>query len=358
MIRHILYPCVLIIGILSGCFYQVAKPNKRQYLVIASDCLEYKDTVLFDAFEKRTKIQVILRPMSTTEMSKMIQREGAQTKFDMCILSSSYDAEEMRINGCFQSNASDVMQDTPTEFSAFIDNKLSLFGIGIDPYVFSYTTDSLHNVQGYDDLSKQIPWFSDRTEKRDWYPFCASVLLRAKKDKTFRAVAWLDRLILNRKKTVSRDSTHSGSIMLSRYSYLDGQDSGKKSMIPIPKIIFPAQQSTGSYYDYVVTAIVSQARNYTNALKLLRYLHSRGGNQRICRHLHCFSLYELQKRTLKTKTGDFRMFVVSLADLISTYDDVKISLQEVSKKQKRREREKRKKIIRPVSDSLSVSNTE
>lgn len=340
--------------LLGGCYYEVAKPSKKQYLIVASDFLTYKDKGLFDGFEKKTRIQVVLKPMSNTEIFQLLKREGTDTRVDLCLLSSSYSAYILEKNRLLQTCPEVLTQSLPSIQSPFISRKRTAFGLGIDPYVLLYSKDTV-SINRYADLQKSISWESDLTEKKDWYPFCVSAISMFSKEKNALAVRWLDRMLSNKRSTSDRDTLHPKQVFLSRYSHISGNNQGKRKK-PGKTLVFPNQRSSGTYYDIPVAAIVYQARNYKNAWQLIHHLSQKKMNHLLCKRKGFFSFHNQNKGGLDTEDfGPIRIFRLSLQHLFERFDDVRATLRSVSEYQRKKRLKKPNKKRMVSTDSTQVS---
>jgi hypothetical protein len=341
---------VLVTIMLGGCYYEVAKPTKKQYLIVASDFLTYKDMGLFDGFEKKTRIQVVLKPMSSSEMYQLLKKEGTDTRVDLCLLSSSYSAYVLEKNRLLQTCPESLTKSLPSIQVPLISRKRTAFGIGIDPYVLLCSKDTL-SINGYADLQKSTSWESDLTEKKDWYPFCVSALSLFRKEKNAMAVRWLDRILSNKIKASEHDTLHTQQVFLSRYSHVYG-----KKKKPGETIVFPNQRTSGTFYDIPVAAIVYQARNYNNAWLLIHHLSQKGMNQLLCKRKGYLSIHQLGEEGITAdEIGPIRIFRHSLQYLFERFDDVRSTLRSVSEYQRKKRLKKPSKKPVISTDSTQVT---
>ncbi len=345
---------ILLSLLVEACYYEEAKPSKKQYLIVASDFLTYKDLDLFAGFEKKTKVHIVLKAMSGSEIYKTLKKEGSDTRIDVCLLSSSYLGYTLDKNHLLQACSEDFFQTLPPSQQPFISNKRTAFGLGVDPYVLLHSMDTV-SIKRYSDLQKSEGWQSDLLEKKDWYPFCVSAISVFGKEKMSMAIRWLDGLLSNKKTASTNDSIPTQHITLTRYSHAVHHGVLKKTHRH-KKLIFPNQERIGTFYDIPVAGIVYQARNYENALFFVRYISNQRMNQLLCKRKGYFSFHSLgDVNRLDSGNHAFNIFRITLQQLFDQFDTVRSTLRSVSDYQKKKRIKKSRKKPTVVSDSTQTA---
>jgi len=67
--------------LIAGCRLETAKPSLKQYLLVATDCLNSKDHFLFKSFEKQSGIKVRILHLSTDEIVAKLKAEIVYQKY-------------------------------------------------------------------------------------------------------------------------------------------------------------------------------------------------------------------------------------------------------------------------------------
>lgn len=275
----------------SACTIEEARPNKKQVIVIASDCLESKDVTLFHSFEKFSGIKVKIRHFTADSLKQLLVQEGVDTEIDAVILASTYSMCQLD-----NSNLLHVIkkEQFPKKLEKnYRSKKSSWAGIGIDPYVIAVSKDSSNKIDEYKDLLEKSNTFYSLQTSDFWNPFYASIAQRMGKKNKRNSADWIKKMRKNAKEYSSlNDTIASHSIFLSSYSELNFKKNKEF------KLVFPNQFTGGSYYNMACFGIVNQARNFENALAFFDYLLNESVNKRLNNHWNKFPV-------LSTKTSFF-----------------------------------------------------
>lgn len=305
--------------LLVSCKIETAKPFHKQHLFIATDCLDFSDTILFKGFEKNEKIEIHIRHFSPDSLRKVLKRDGYNSEFDAIILSSVYDMYQLSKQGSLQQIPDESF---PTELPVkYRSASRSYCGIGIDPYVVLTKDDSLSRVRSYKDLTNKTTWCTDLTGSSNWYPFYAAIAQKIDPKEKYNAVDWIDNLLENKEKQISEnDSVSMCRTVLTTYSHYLSNKRFKAKQFKDHQVIFPNQRSGGSYFNMPCYAIVKQARNYTNAIVFLNYLLKEPVNKRFNFRLSMFPLINETNSSIPYQNIRFKKYSVSPVRLTSNYD--------------------------------------
>lgn len=276
---QVLFGVILLISFYA-CNMEEARPAKTQKLLIVSDCLEAKDTLFFSDFIYKNGIKIKILHLSADDLEKVLIKEGVNTEIDLIILSSMFDMSEFEKKNLLQRiHKGEVPINLPKRYVA---NSKKWAGIGIDPYVLITLKDSTGKIRTYKDLTKTSKWCSTLKSKSDWYPFYAPIVKRMDPKKEYNSLDWIKHFQSNDLGILKeKDSVSQCDILLSRYSVFRTDSIIQKTRFKKGKLIFPNQRTGGSYYNMYCFGIVSQARNYQNALSFFDYLMKESVNKRI-----------------------------------------------------------------------------
>lgn len=316
--------CLLffLLGIFSSCKIEKARPFKKQFLNIASDCLEVKDTLLFKSLKSFAGIRVRILPMSADSLRKRLVLEGLNTEIDAVILSSMVDMVALE--------KSDRLQHIPTENlpenlpQKYLSKSKKWVGIGCDPYVIVTLNDTLHKIRSYSDLAERTKWCTDLNSDANFYPFYSAIVHRINYKEKYNAHDWIKHFVQNKVDEISEtDSTLTCKTLFTNYSSYKTSEVILNSKFSDGKLIFPNQRTGGTYFSMPTFAIIKQARNYTNALSFLDYLLIETVNKRLNFVWKTFPIVSTKESTFIYQNTRFKKFNASPVKLTEYYDRVK-----------------------------------
>ncbi len=297
----------------SACTIEEAQPYKKQEIVIASDCLDSKDAILFQSFEKSFGIHVKIRHLSADSLKQLLLREGVETEIDVVILASTYSMNQLD-----NSNLLHVLKKEkfPEQLEQNYRSKKSTWaGIGIDPYVILVSKDSNNNIAEYKDLLNKTNTFYSLQTANFWYPFYASIQHRMGTKNKRYSTEWLKKMKKNSEEYISlNDTIAAHSIFLSSYSEFNLNKNKEL------KLVFPNQFTGGSYYNMACFGIVDQARNYENAISFFGYLLTESVNKRLNNHWNKFPILSTRKSFYAYQNSAFKKYASSPALLTSYHN--------------------------------------
>lgn len=259
--KRLTFLLFMVLGILSGCYYEVAKPPKIQHVHIVSDVLTSSDSVLFNSLKKFKRIHVHIHHLSIDSLEELLSKEGIVTQIDMVFFSSIEDGLKLEKKGRLQTIFEE--EKLPRRLIKHFSLSKKLVGIGYNPYVVKQKRSDSTLAFTYADLGLKKKWQS--CERNNLLPFLAGVQSGYRHQKAKLFSAWVERFI-------NQQSSGVDSISTSTASFGRFTDCAA-SLVQSERIQFPNQQLKGCYSDMVVAGIIRQARNYSAALEVLNTLN-------------------------------------------------------------------------------------
>lgn len=278
--------------VMTSCTVETAKPLKSQALVIASDFLHAKDTVLFKDFIEKNEVRLIIRHLSPERIIDEIKSKEYNSGIDM-VLSQNMQTP-------IKLNKSGILHDMVEEESAvkspnqYISYKHNFVGIGLDPFVFKYTSDSVRVIKHYQDLSNYPSYYT--LSESDKLSFLSPIRKVQKRAKTFEWIKkWNQQSTFRTEFTPWNDSVH---VVLCKYSQLETfKDSIWENYAE--GCYFPNEDRSGVYFDVMNLSIVQQAEHFTDAQKFLTHCQNSGYNATLNKELNRFPIYDYLKARLE-----------------------------------------------------------
>ena len=317
----------------SSCKIEKARPFKKQYLIIASDCLEVKDTVLFKSFKSHSGIHVRILPMSADSLIRRLKLEKQNTEIDAVLLSSIYDMVRLeKMNHLQKFNNESVPKNLPKKV---ISKSFKYIGIGIDPYIIVSKGDSLNKVRSYSDLIEKTKWCTNLTSASDWYPFYATIASKIKPKNKYTPLDWIKNFTKNKQSEIQEiDSTTNCSLFFTKYSLYMKSEIFSNQLFKNGKLIFPNQRNGGSYYSMATYGVVNQARNYINALQFMDYIIIETVNKRLNFRFKMFPIINSKESVFRYQNNHFKEYAISPIRLTDYFDQVKNIMSILDKEKK------------------------
>lgn len=253
---------------------EVVTPEKG-YLVIASDFLEAKDSILFRNFSEQKKVVVKIKHLNTDSILSHFKQFKYNSQFDAVLLKSSYNLYRL-------SNAG-VLNKLPAKIDIHarnISKKHTWLAIGFDPYVLDFE-DSLAVELNYSELTEHKKWRPILTNN-ELIPFYATVIEVFGRKKMNQASDFITKM------ESLQEYTKKDSLKVALYSLNMFSISHKTRN----QYSFPNQSSTGVYYDCIGFGIISHSKRYSENELLINYMVRQHNNQGIAGKLHVFPLVD------------------------------------------------------------------
>lgn len=266
---------ILIILFLQSCKTEIAAPDKPKELIIVSDFLEAKDSLLFNDFSKEKNIHVQVKNMEVNKIIGAFRNSEYGTGIDMVILKSLYDVNRLAKLDCFNSISS--LKDSLEHIKSYTSFKYNYVGFAINPYILAYNPDSIINSRTYGDLVYNK--FYTRLTNEELIPMLAPIMGKFNKAESFQ---WIKDFNANKKTTFSaNDSVKVCLTTLTKYHSRAKKDSTIQSY---SELIYPNAQSKGTFYDLYTFTIVKQAENFTHAKEFIIYYTEEAKNKKLAEH--------------------------------------------------------------------------
>jgi len=277
-------------GFLVGsCSIPEVKEAKLNSIIIASDFLSSKDSLVFKNFEKRNKIKVYIKHLDSDSIIAHIKQYGYNATFDAVLLKSSYSLNRLSNLG--------FLNDLPQQFSikpvAIRSPKNNWISIGFDPYVIDFGDSLVENVS-YNELTHSKRWKPQLSEDESM-AFYAGVLHKFGRKQMAKSKSWLLKL-KQHEVSVANDSLKLSNFSLNRFS---------KSKEVGNNYLFPNQENGGVFYDAIGIGIIAHSRKYSEAERLINYVLIRYNNQAIAAKLNLFPVENPDNRSLFTYQNEY-----------------------------------------------------
>lgn len=285
---RIIFIVLFSISILSSCSIPEVQESKKGSLIIASDFLTNSDSLVFKNFEKRSKIKVYIKHLSTDSIIAHIKHFGYNSKFDGVLLFSSY--------GMNRLSTLNFLNDLPTQFSeqpiALRSPKNDWICVGLDPYVIDFG-DSVTEKISYNELTYGKRW-KPALSKEQSSAFYASVFHQFGRKQMAKSKTWLQAM-KNHEISSINDSLSTANFTLNRHSLAKAEKNN---------FILPNQEKSGVFYDGIGIGILTHSRKYAELEQLISYLMIRHNNQNVMAKLNLFpaenpdnrSVYDYQNK--------------------------------------------------------------
>lgn len=291
--------------IIPSCYVETAKPSKTRQVVIASDYLTEGDTVIFAPFAKQHKTRVIIREIKANEVIGLIRNANHNSGLDLIMMKSLNSVLRLQKQGILHSlNPENPQFTIDTAFTSF---RYNYIGVGFDPFVVRYDSDTLSAISEYKML-KDIQHGHTLSEE-DVLAFLSPLYREYSKVEVFN---WSKNWMKHTRHVelpISK-STDSVNAILGMYSDLYNMED--TSMAYLDKVSFPRGIQEGSYFNLRTMCIVNQAENYSDAKQFIRFYRNPGHNDELNSLLHTFPLDYL----LTSRNDSFVLYAVRPEKLI------------------------------------------
>ena len=247
--------------VLVACKIEEAKPEISKKLVLASDFLEAKDTVLFKRFSKKTGIRLKILNLNASQIAQKLKKEGYNSSIDLVFV-KSLNSVKILDKTKFQKIEENFLREKTPSLKAF--KNATWLVAGLDPFVFSYIPDSTKTAKNYSDLSTNFTWASPQSSEQ------FSVLLAHRGSHSKKDAKWKKGFIQNNVTFNSEnDSLQNRQFLVIKYSFFIKNKSLSQNKKRV--LLFPKEKKTACYADRWCFAVVDQAKNYESAKTFLVY---------------------------------------------------------------------------------------
>ncbi|MEJ6777512.1 MAG: hypothetical protein QNK85_09360 [Crocinitomicaceae bacterium] len=309
MKQNPLFIGIITLLMLASCSTETAQPYKARELIIASDYLEAKDTLLFRAFAKKNAIRILIYTLTSDKIISTIRNKAANSGIDLVMLKSLYDVSKLNKREIL--HHIDLTVKKSQEAIHYSSWKYNYVGFGIDPYIIAFELNSDNKVKIYNDLTRF--YHINKLESNHYPPMLAPILKKLNKA---RGNQWIkDCLDHSISKPIPGDSLLNDSLFL-RLPVLTTLSDFKLNkdsnhLYKNKSFLLPNERSKGTFYNLRSIAIVNQASNYTIALDFIGFCLDEKNNVKLNDALNTYSIYSRQI--------DFRKYSPSAEELIPYY---------------------------------------
>ena len=287
--------------VLVACKIEEAKPEISKKLVLASDFLEAKDTVLFKRFSKKTGIRLKILNLNASQIAQKLKKEGYNSSIDLVFVKSLNSVKTLDKTKFQKLDANFLREKTPSLKS--FKNATWLVA-GLDPYVFSYIPDSTKTAKTYSALSTNFTWASPQSKDE------FSVLLAHRGSHSKKDAKWKKGFIKNNVAFNSEnDSVQNRQFLVIKHSFFEkNRELSKKR-----EVFFPDK----TYADRWCIAIVDQAINYGNVEAFLLYYASLSERTYFIKKTGVFPYRDSARKTLNLSNTILKIQEDSLLECIN-----------------------------------------
>ena len=307
MAREIVYSKFLLhlfLGlVLVACKIEEAKPEISKKLVLASDFLEAKDTVLFKRFSKKTGIRLKILNLNASQIAQKLKKEGYNSSIDLVFVKSLNSVKILNKTKFQKLDANFLREKTPS-LKAF--KNATWLVAGLDPFVFLYDPNFYTGKKNYRDLSKNFTWASPQSiEELTVLGAHNSILFKKKDSVQYNFI----------KNNVAYQSLSNG-VISSQFLVLKNSFFEKnKELSKKREIFFPDK----TYADRWCFAVVDQAINYGNVEAFLMYYSSLSESTYFIKKTGVFPYRESARKTLNLKNTILKIQEDSLLECIMQF---------------------------------------
>jgi iron(III) transport system substrate-binding protein len=287
--------------VLVACKIEEAKPEISKKLVLASDFLEAKDTVLFKRFSKKTGIRLKILNLNASQIAQKLKKEGYNSSIDLVFVKSLNSVKILDKTKFQELDANFLREKTPS-LKAF--KNATWLVAGLDPFVFSYIPDSTKTAKNYSDLSTNFTWASPQSSEQ------FSVLLAHRGSHSKKDAKWKKGFIQNNVAFDSEnDSVQNRQFLVIKNSFFEKN----KELSKKREVFFPDK----TYADRWCFAVVDQAKNYESAETFLVYYSSLSESTYFIKKTGVFPYRESARKRLNLRNTILKIQEDSLLECIN-----------------------------------------
>lgn len=308
---------LIVLVFITSCRIETAKSSSKRQLIIASDYLTEKDSILFRDFYKKSNITIRVVPMEADKIIGTISNKGVNSEIDLIMVKSLYDVYKLHKREIL--HPINYHDELPSEILAISSRKYHFVGYGIDPYIFAIEPDQHSVIKTYADLTRYE--FINTLERNEIAPMLSPVLRKMQKAEANKWIKqFMNKSIFTEELT---DSLMDQKTMLTTYSNFHIRKKSDSLFIG-KSIIFPNKRTTGTFYTIRTFCIVEQAQNYTEADAFIKFYSEPKNNKAINRSLNTISVY--------SEAYKFRKQSVPLEKLFAYFGMVERVLNKLEKR--------------------------
>jgi hypothetical protein len=287
--------------VLVSCKIEEAKPEISKKLVLASDFLEAKDTVLFKRFSKKTGVRLKILNLNASQIAQKLKKEGYNSSIDLVFV-KSLNSVKILDKTKFQKLDANFLREKTPSLKAF--KNATWLVAGLDPFVFLYDPNFYTGKKNYRDLSKNFTWASPQSIEELAVIGAHNTILFKKKDSVQYNFI---------KNNVAYQSLSNG-VISSQFLVLKSSFFEKnKELSKKREVFFPDK----TYADRWCFAVVDQAINYGNVEAFLMYYSSLSESTYFIKKTGVFPYRESARKTLNLRNTILKIQEDSLLECIN-----------------------------------------
>lgn len=282
---HRTYLFLLINFMLISCNTETAKIPVNRTLVIASDILSPKDSLLFSKFENSNKCKVEIRHLRMDSVINLISNSPYNHGVDIIFPKSAFYLGQMEYRNINESINNVHFNLNPS----LVSKKYNYITIGYSPFVFANFKDSTINLSTYSEL--RFHKYNNKLSHTEKTVFYSGLYDRLGKVETYK---WIE--------SIHKHDT--SALNISQIRSFSSTDAEKYD------IFIPNQRVSGAFYDIASMEIAKQTDDYQLSQDFIEYCIQPGMNKQLCDSLNLISI---------EGTNEYRLFTQSPEQLIQYY---------------------------------------
>jgi len=281
---------------LAGCDIPAAAPEKNPTLVVVTDILNSKDSLLFSQFEKTHNVTIVFKEMTAESLIQRFQNDPYGLGVDIVFLHQAYDMRLVQ-----QHELLERLHKTDFPQESQLSASQEFITCGIDPFVCVSKKNT--SIRIYDDLNNRA--YLQNLSHKSLTHFFAPYEKRLHRSKTFERVQKLHEKSMEMN-LWNADSAQTILTMYSDYKMKKPEDSVWNHFTNVQ---FPNSATSGVFYDVLTAGIIRQSSNYQLSTELLKWVTSQKINPRFAKNRGYNSIYD---------SSEYRRFK-SPADVLMQY---------------------------------------
>lgn len=262
------------LSLIGSCSIPEVETPKKSDLILASDFLFPKDSILFQNFEKQQNIKVKIKHLTTDSIISHYLKYQYNSKFDGVLLYSSYSLNRLSKTKILHP-LSPKLSDSPKGLKSPNSDWIVF---GLDPYVIDFGKEKTANFT-YNEFANDLKWQPILT-KDESAAFFASVLHQFGRNNMYKSMNWL-RTMKDQMSNGSNDTLAKENFTLSRFSI--SQQAHNNNVIS-------NQGRLGTFYDGIGIGSVKHSAKYSEITRLQLYVMKSFNNQAITGKLFVFPI--------------------------------------------------------------------
>lgn len=254
---------------LFSCNTKNVPSTTPKKLVLASDFLSRKDSILFNGFKNKSGIQIIIVPMTVDSILKHQEQYSFNSKIDMVMLKSLFGTHQLAEKNYLHPFES-YEEIQSKEFRSVNNDWVA---IGLDPYVVTGVQEN--QTFQYNELTYGEKW-TKQLNQNEMAAFQAAVLYQFGRHNRKKSLNWLEKL--ESQSTSKKDSTSQSTHYLTKLS--EALQSKKRFCYPNQSKKF------GVFYDAITFGIIKHGSKAIFAKQFGTYYLNLVHNQVLCNQLN------------------------------------------------------------------------